>query len=114
VDGLSAINDITLQKRQAEVPKAKAIIKEHIAEFTDWHNMRRNVPVLKAVKEKLYSMQDCTLFQSAYANATMPGYIQPGNIQKIITNMAVKMQHQRQPGCHYIEAINDYITGRLN
>jgi glutamyl-tRNA reductase len=114
VDGLSAINDITLQKRVAEVPKAKAIINEHIAEFNAWHGMRRNVPVLKAVKEKLSNMHNCALYQSVYANASVPVYGQQGNIQKIITNMAVKMQQQRQPGCHFIEAINDYITGRLN
>jgi len=109
VDGLSAINDITLQKRQAEVPKAKAIIQEHIAEFTAWHGMRKNVPVLKAVKEKLHSMQTCSLFQSA--NTSFSGCIQPANVQKVITNMAVKMQQQRQPGCNYIEAINDFIAG---
>lgn len=114
VDGLSAINDITLQKRVAEVPKAKAIINEHIAEFTAWHGMRRNVPVLKAAKEKLYNMHNCALFQAAYAHATTPAYVPQDNIQKVITNMAVKMQQQRQPGCNYIEAINDYITGCLN
>ncbi len=114
VDGLSAINDITLQKRVAEVPKAKAIINEHMVEFTAWHGMRRNVPVLKAAKEKLHNMHNCALFQAAYANATMPGYVPQDNIQKVITNMAVKMQHQRQPGCNYIEAINDYISGCLN
>ncbi len=114
VDGLSAINDITLQKRVAEVPKAKAIINEHIVEFTAWHGMRRNVPVLKAAKEKLHNMHNCALFQAAYANTTMPAYVPQDNIQKIITNMAVKMQQQRQPGCNYIEAINDYISGCLN
>jgi glutamyl-tRNA reductase len=114
VDDLSTINDETLQKRQAEVPKAQAIICGHIAEFTAWHGMRKHVPVLKAVKEKLHSMHNCALFQSAYANASRQECVQPESIQKVINNMAVKMRQQHQPGCNYIEAINDFITSRTN
>lgn len=113
VDGLSTINDKTLQKRLAEVPKAKAIIEEHIADFTEWHGMRRHVPVLKAVKAKLYDMQSCSLFQSACPRVEEYDK-KSGTIQKVINNMAVKMRSQHQPGCNYIEAINDFITSRVN
>lgn len=116
VDDLSKINDATLQKRLAEVPKAKAIIAEHMDEFREWYNMRKNVPVLKAVKQKLMDMQ-CDLFQTA----AIPGQAEPAEeldeatIQKIINNMAQKMRLQQSlPGCNYIEAINDYITSRAN
>jgi len=114
VDDLSTINDKTLQKRQAEVPKAKAIIAEHIGEFTAWHGMRKHVPVLKAVKAKLYDMQNCALFQSAYPELSVVTDEPAEAIQKVITNMAVKMRSQHQPGCNYIEAINDFITSRVN
>lgn len=114
VDELSKINDATLQKREAEVPKAFAIIEEHIAEFIEWYEMRKHVPVLKAVKTKLKEIQ------------TFPSYIQlcPGEvtsrsadsdqkIQRVINGMASKMRTQNQRGCHYIEAINEFIaTGR--
>lgn len=113
VDGLSTINDKTLQKRLAEVPKAKAIIEEHIADFTEWHGMRRHVPVLKAVKAKLHDMQHCSLFLSAYPMAEQYDE-KSGTIQKVINNMAVRMRSQHQPGCNYIEAINDFITSRVN
>jgi len=53
VDMLSKIKDETLQQRQAEVPKAIAIISEHLTEFMEWYDMRKNVPVLKEVKNKL-------------------------------------------------------------
>ena len=114
VDDLSTINDKTLQNRQAEVPKALAIIQQHIDEFTAWHGMRRHVPVLKAVKAKLYDMQNCSLFQSAYPELAVE-ITQPADaIQKVINTMAVKMRSQHQPGCNYIEAINDFITSRVN
>lgn len=115
VDELSRINDATLQKREAEVPLALAIIEEHIAEFTDWHEMRKHVPVLKAVKTKLKEIQ------------TFPSYIQlcPGTvttrpvdsdlkIQRVINGMATKMRQQNTRGCQYIEAINEFITTGSN
>jgi glutamyl-tRNA reductase len=116
VDDLSKINDATLQKRQAEVPKAKAIISEHIDEFTEWYGMRKNVPVLKAVKQKLQDMQECNLFMAMHPNLgeTNDYNTSPDSIQKVINNMALKMRQQRKPGCNYIEAINDFITSRVH
>lgn len=106
VDDLSLINDKTLQKRQAEVPKALSIIQKHILEFQEWYLLRRHVPVLKAVKQKLNDMQSCTLF-SATSRSTL---INQAAIQKVVNTVAVKMRSQHQPGCYYIEAINDFIT----
>lgn len=113
VDELSRLNDETLQKRQAEVPKAKAIIAEHLQEFREWHTNRRHVPVLVAVKQKLMGLHDCSLYNSSPL-ASEHVTLQPVNndaIQKVINNMAVKMRCANQPGCNYIEAINDYIGG---
>jgi len=115
VDDLSKINDATLQKRQAEVPKAKEIIAEHIAEFTDWYGMRKNAPVLKAVKQKLHDMHECSLFMAIHPNLGEGcNDASSDSIQKIINNMALKMRQQRKPGCNYIEAINDFITSRVH
>lgn len=75
VDELSRLKDETLNMRRAEVPKAKAIIAEHTAEFNEWLHMRRNVPVLKAVKSKLKEIHTSPLYitlsgeQSALINA---------------------------------------------
>jgi len=116
VDDLSKINDATLQKRLAEVPKAKQIIDEHVKEFFEWYNMRKNVPALKAVKQKLIDMQQCNLFLAVYPDFYTETHSNPnaGNIQKTISNMALKMRSQHQPGCFYIEAINDFITCKVN
>ncbi len=116
VDDLSKINDATLQKRLEEVPKAKAIIAEHTTEFSEWYNMRKNVPALKAVKQKLIEMQQCNLFLSVHPQYNPEVNKDPNTdyIQKTISNMALKMRSQHQPGCYYIEAINDFITCTVN
>lgn len=117
VDDLSKINDATLQKRRAEVPKAKRIIKAHMDEFDEWCTMRKNVPVLKAVKQKLIDMQGCNLFLAMHPNAAAifaDHHASSETIQKVINNMAINMRQHRKPGCNYIEAINDFITSRVN
>jgi glutamyl-tRNA reductase len=108
VDDLSRINDATLQKREAEIPKAKKIIDESIADFVEWHEMRRHVPVLKAFKTKLNEIHNSAPF-TASAVASPIGSTEE-KIQRVINGMASKMRRQNWQGCHYIEAINDFVT----
>lgn len=107
VDDLSKINDQTLQKRKAEVPKAMNIIRQHMNEFTVWNQQRRHVPILKAVKQKLHDMHSCELFLTSRKASED---INTEAIQKVVNNVAVKMRNRHQPGCYYIEAINDFMT----
>ena len=109
VDELSKMRDETLAKREAEVPKAKAIIAEHISEFIEWHEHRKHVPVLKAVKTKLKEIHKSPLFIPLY-NSTHT----EEKIQRVINGMAYKMKEQNQKGCHYIEAINEFIATGTN
>jgi len=117
VDELSLIKDATLYKREAEVPKALVIIQEHINEFLDWHSMRKHVPTLKAVKNKLYAMHDCNLYvnyTSRQNSSPVKQLTTDYNIQKVINGMAVKMRFQNRPGCNYIDAINEFIATGTN
>lgn len=108
VDVLSKIKDETLENRRAEVPKALAIIQEHITEFKEWHQMRKNVPVLKEVKDKLKAIQiDAALLMTQPAKETLT---KEETIQSVINVMATKMRRNNAAGCHYIEAINDFIA----
>lgn len=107
VDDLSRINDQTLRKRKAEVPKAMSIIRHHMDEFAVWTSQRRHVPVLKAVKQKLHDMHSCGLFLTSNRASKD---INTEAIQKVVNNVAVKMRDRHQPGCYYIEAINDFMT----
>lgn len=138
VDELSKLKDETLLKRMGEIPKAKAIIEEHKNDFLEWSSMRKNAPVLRAVKQKLFDMHQCQMFLASYKTfVTVAGettvtissntnntlsVVNTSNelpvnqfaIHKVIKNMAVKMRQQHQPGCSYIEAINDFITSHQN
>lgn len=120
VDELSKLKDETLQKRKAEVPKAKAIIAAHLDEFMEWHEMRRHVPVLKAVKVKLKEIYTHPLYiqftrtqdnytGSLHKNGTGHADTEK-RIQRVINGMASKMRSQNKQGCHYIEAINEFIA----
>ncbi|MDE3236700.1 MAG: glutamyl-tRNA reductase [Bacteroidota bacterium] len=112
VDDLSKINDATLQKRMAEVPKAKTIINEHIGDFNEWLQTRKHAPVLKAIKQKLNDMQHCELFLSSFSGTAY--VVNKDAIQKTVTTTAVKMRSSNQPGCNFIEAINDFINVSIN
>jgi glutamyl-tRNA reductase len=106
VDELSKMKDETLSRRIAEVPKAKEINAEHIREFIEWYKMRKNVPVLKAVKSKLKEIHTSPLFIPLANNQVSPDE----RIQRVINGMASKMREQNQKGCYYIEAINEFIA----
>src|SRR6185437_6006079 len=114
VDELSKIKDETLQKREAEVPKAKAIIAEHIAELMEWHAMRKHVPVLKAVKIKLKELHASGLLVRLTGEALPPMDEADEQIQRVINGMASRMRERNQGGCHYIQAINEYIGTDAN
>ncbi|HYC27775.1 MAG TPA: glutamyl-tRNA reductase [Chitinophagaceae bacterium] len=111
VDELSKMKDETLQKRKAEVPKAKEIITEHLDEFLEWHEMRKHVPVLKAVKTKLKEIHTHPLYiQVSGTKTTSRTGDTDKRIQRVINGMANKMRSQNNKGCHYIEAINEFIA----
>jgi len=115
VDELSKIKDETLHKREAEVPLAKAIINEHLGELLAWIDMRRHVPLLKAVKTKL---QEIHTHQHLLVHLPSPDNSRDNQadekIQRVLNGMASKMRRQNQCGCHYIEAINEFISPGTN
>ena len=114
VDELSKLKDETIAKRIMEIPKARAIIAEHIEEFMNWYEMRKHVPVLKAVKIKLKEIHTSPLFIEFTPTTHALNYDTDEKIQRVINSMAHKMRQYNQRGCHYIEAINEFITSGTN
>jgi glutamyl-tRNA reductase len=111
VDELSKLKDATLQKRKAEVPKAKAIIREHITEFMEWNEMRKHAPVLRAIKTKLQEIQAFPLYRQDSQNLAATSTANTDKkIQRVINGMASKLRLHNQRGCHYIEAINEFLA----
>ena len=115
VDELSLLKDDTIKKRTAEVPKAKKIIAGHMQEFMEWNEHRKWVPVLVAVRNKLQEMHADEI--SGY-NSLLPVRFcatdSNDRIQKVINMMALKMRRHNSRGCHYIEAINDFMNMGAN
>ncbi len=116
VDELSRLKDETLQKRMAEVPKALAIIEEQTAEFLEWCRMRKQLAVLVQVKLKLEEIHSTGNPEFLYnsSTTTVPSEDASHRIQKVLNTMAAKMRVRNERGCHYLEAINDFIAVRAN
>jgi glutamyl-tRNA reductase len=110
VDGLSKLKDETLQRRAAEVPKARLIIQTHLRELLEWHEMRKYVPVLKQVKIKLQEIHGSPLFEQLLPELPSP-VSRDQKIQRVLNGMASKMRRENQRGCFYLEAINEFIAG---
>lgn len=107
VDELSKLKDETLRQRQAEVPKAKALIAESMEEFIEWYKMRRHVPMLKHLKSKLKELHTYSIFPDA--NATVCETTLDIKIQRVVNETACKIKETNTKGCQYIAAINDFI-----
>lgn len=107
VDRLSRVNDETLTIRQACIPQARSIVAENQVDFKEWLKHRRNVPVIKATRQRLETMHNCPLFLQSVTTAADP---HQENIQQVVNTMAAGMRTTTAPGCFFIKAINDYIT----
>ena len=108
VDELSKLKDRTLHVRQGEVPHAEEIIAEYIARFMEWYATRKNAHTLNAVKLKL---NEILLLQKIVHTDMKPAddLFAENKIKKIVNGMAGKLRSSNQYGCHYIEAINEFI-----
>ena len=104
VDELSKLKDDTLKKREAEIPKAKAIIADSMNEFIDWYNMRKHVPMLKDLKTKLQSLHAYS--SPADINSTEKLDVK---IQRVVNETAGKIKKTDTKGCQFITAINEFI-----
>lgn len=105
VDELSRIKDETLLQREAEVPLARLILDEQIADLEDWYGTHT---ILHVVQDKL-----CDLEESC-AGERNPGTMTPGGqVHHIIASLAIKVKQENTIGCHCINAFNEYIGSRL-
>ena len=114
VDQVSKLKDENLKKREAEVPKAKKIIALHLNEFMQWYEMRKNVPVLKAIKSKLREIHKLPRFYVDEQQKLFQNTGDERKVQQVINGTANKLLRSEQRGCHYLEAINEYMAAIAN
>jgi glutamyl-tRNA reductase len=108
VDELSRLKDETLRLREAEVPKAKAIIGEVMLEFDEWVEMRQHVPLLRDLKVKLKELYA----HPQNANVTACSKTRDTQIQRVLNETAGKIKEQNTRGCQYITALNGFISAK--
>jgi glutamyl-tRNA reductase len=107
VDELSRMKDETLSKRKAEIPKAKAIIAEHLADFKIWNERRKHAPILKHLKTTLHQLHTQPCFQVRQH----PSHESTNaRIKKVLSDTARKLNQQDLKGCQYISAINQFMN----
>ncbi|MFN2438569.1 MAG: glutamyl-tRNA reductase [Chitinophagaceae bacterium] len=112
VDELSKLKDETLKARLAEVPKAKAIINDSVAEFNNWYKMRKHVPLLKELKIKLKEIhKDPIYIHETKIDCQKKLDLK---IQQVLNDTAGKIKIKNERGCQYISAINEFISAPVN
>ncbi len=111
VDELSRLKDETLSKRKAEIPRAKAIIAEFMAEFGEWCEMRRHAPMLKDLKLKLKQLHSQPFYLKHPVSCPKKLEVK---IQQVLNETAGKVKIENQKGCQYIAAINDFISAQAS
>lgn len=109
LDEISKSNDHSLHERQADIPKANAIIARHLDDFLDWCRMRKNIPILKAISIRLGEI--AAQQQRAVNDPEMSavGHTAEQKIRRVIGGTAEKMRADNHSGCYYIEAINELL-----
>ncbi len=110
LDELSRIQDETLSMRQAEVPKATALIEENMREFLYWYQMRKHAVVLQAVKQKLQEIHASEISLPKAENISrMEDFheISSRIIQKTINLLASKVRKEHPRSEQYLELIGE-------
>ncbi|HEY4327578.1 MAG TPA: hypothetical protein VGN20_26570 [Mucilaginibacter sp.] len=114
MDELSKVKDETFQKREQEAYRAKVIIAEHLAAFQDWYEMRKNAPMLKAIKTRLSEIAAIHQRELNNPQTRCPVIAAEQKIQQVVNTVAGRIHDKNQVGCHFIEAINDFLIAVEN
>ena len=85
----------------------KAIIAGAMKEFYEWLDMRRHVPMLKDLKNKLREIH----YHSLNVHTSVPYSCETLDIkiQQVVNEAAGKMKTAERKGCQYITAINEFM-----
>lgn len=105
VDHLSKLKDETLRKREAEIPRARKIIAEVMIEFFEWYEMRKHVPLLKNLKNKLRELSIPVMHTECPRTIDV-------EIQRVLNDTAGKIKLNNRGGCQYISALHEFISAK--
>ncbi len=99
VDEISVILDKTISLRQAEIPRALAIIESTMQDTMEWYRRHSNSPLLRKIKAQLHKLNEMHL-NDEYSEE---------KIHKAVSSLAVQLHNQNNKGCQYISALSSYL-----
>ena len=98
VDEISGLLNKTMTLRNAEIPKAKAIIGDIMQQMLTWCRLQANNKLLRTVKSQLFLLSEPTNSdQSRKA------------IHKTVSTLALELKMNDNKGCQCIHALNSYL-----
>jgi glutamyl-tRNA reductase len=118
VDDISIMLDKTICRRMADVPKAEAIIEEHIAAFYEWLITYRHAPMVNEMRRKLVLYAENVIsnhheeMSVRQVGANGGGYDE--NIRTTVNNLMVNLKTRREKGCQMIAAYHDFFSMQNN
>ena len=110
MDDLSKMTDATLKRRQSFIPKATQIIEEITTDFLAWLETRKFAPTIKALKNKLETIQAQEIpthrKKVAHFNEEQARIISERLIQKITNRVANHLREANGSSQQSIDLIN--------
>lgn len=103
IDEVSGTMKATLAKRNSEIPKALAIIEEFRQAFYEWLHLQRHIPLINEIKGKLYELGEIHFVATANTG------VLSSRVNKTVGSLAMNLRYKREKGCHYINAINEFL-----
>ncbi len=103
IDEVSKEIKATLAIRNDEIPAALGIIERYQYEFYEWLSLQKHVPLINEMKDKLYELGEMHLC------AVCSREILSTRVNKTVGSLAMNLRHKTEKGCHYINAINDFL-----
>jgi len=110
LDDLSQITDETIERRQAQIPSAEAIIDDVESEFMTWLENRKFAPAIKALKQKLEEIKaeeiDYQRKKVSEFNEEQAAILSDRIIQKITKHFANHLKDNNTSSDQSIELIS--------
>ena len=103
IDEVSNVMKATLTKRNSEIPQALKIIEHYQQEFYEWLQLQQHVPLINAMKDKLCQLGEIHFREDLGMEMLMT------RVNKAIGSLAMDLRYKREKGCHFINAINEFL-----
>ena len=109
IDEVSLYLQNTLAMRTGEIPKAHTIIQDYQYEFYNWLKWQRNVPLINEMKTKLYALGEIHLCAIKNKEPEYASDLLNDKVNKTVGSLARNLRMKQERGCHYINAINEFL-----